>query len=66
VPNTEFEGGEDGHGCGDCTFLVKQAQPSHIHNLHTAKRKAKSVRVASSYWPMFFIHAVLGFGPDVC
>jgi hypothetical protein len=30
VPNTEFEGGEDGHGHGDYTFLVKQAQPSHI------------------------------------
>jgi hypothetical protein len=30
VPNTEFEGGEDGHGYSDCTFLVKQAQPSHI------------------------------------
>jgi hypothetical protein len=31
VSNTEFEGGDDGHGHGDCTFLVKQAQPSHIH-----------------------------------
>jgi hypothetical protein len=30
VPNTEFEGGDDGHGHGDCTFLVKQAQPSHV------------------------------------
>jgi hypothetical protein len=29
VSNTEFEGGDDGHGLGDCTFLVKQAQPSH-------------------------------------
>jgi hypothetical protein len=29
VPNTEFEGGGDGHGYGDCTFLVKKAQPSH-------------------------------------
>ena len=29
VPNTEFEGGEDGHGHGDHTFLAKQAQPSH-------------------------------------
>jgi hypothetical protein len=31
VPNTEFEGGDDGHGYGDYTFLVKQAQPSHTH-----------------------------------
>jgi hypothetical protein len=23
VSNTEFEGGGDGHGCGDRTFLVK-------------------------------------------
>jgi hypothetical protein len=30
VSNTEFEGGDDGHGHGDHTFLVKQAQPSHI------------------------------------
>jgi hypothetical protein len=29
VSDTEFEGGDDGHGHGDCTFLVKQAQPSH-------------------------------------
>ena len=29
VSNTEFEGGDNGHGHGDCTFLVKQAQPSH-------------------------------------
>jgi hypothetical protein len=29
VSNTEFEGGDDGHGYGDCIFLVKQAQPSH-------------------------------------
>ena len=29
VPNAEFEGGDDGRGYGDCTFLVKQAQPSH-------------------------------------
>jgi hypothetical protein len=29
VSNTEFEGGDDGHGLGDHTFLVKQAQPSH-------------------------------------
>jgi hypothetical protein len=29
VSNTEFEGGDDGHGHGDYTFLVKQAQPSH-------------------------------------
>jgi hypothetical protein len=29
VSNTEFEGGGDGHGHGDHTFLVKQAQPSH-------------------------------------
>ena len=29
VANTEFEGGDDGHGHGDHTFLVKQAQPSH-------------------------------------
>jgi hypothetical protein len=28
VSNTEFEGGDDGYGLGDCTFLVKQAQPS--------------------------------------
>ena len=30
VSNTEFEGGDDGHGHGDHTFLVKQAQPSHM------------------------------------
>jgi hypothetical protein len=29
VPNTEFEGGDDGRGYGDYIFLVKQAQPSH-------------------------------------
>jgi hypothetical protein len=29
VSNTAFEGGDDGHGYGDHTFLVKQAQPSH-------------------------------------
>jgi hypothetical protein len=29
VPNTEFEGGGDGHDYDDYTFLVKQAQPSH-------------------------------------
>jgi hypothetical protein len=29
VPNTEFEGGDDGRGYGDYTFLVKQAQPSY-------------------------------------
>jgi hypothetical protein len=33
VPNTEFEGKGDGHGYGDCTFLVKQAQPSHNSEL---------------------------------
>jgi hypothetical protein len=30
VSNTEFEGGDDGHSHGEGTFLVKQAQPSHI------------------------------------
>jgi hypothetical protein len=35
VSNTEFEGGDDGHGHGDHTFLVKQAQPSHIPIKHT-------------------------------
>jgi hypothetical protein len=30
MPDTEFEGGDDGHGHGDYTFLVKQAQPSHM------------------------------------
>jgi hypothetical protein len=29
VSNTEFEGGDDGHGYGDHIFLVKQSQPSH-------------------------------------
>jgi hypothetical protein len=29
VSNIEFEGGDDEHGHGDHTFLVKQAQPSH-------------------------------------
>ena len=29
MSNTESEGGDDGHGYGDYTFLVKQAQPSH-------------------------------------
>jgi hypothetical protein len=32
VSNAEFEGGGDGHGYGDCTFLVKQAQPSHTES----------------------------------
>jgi hypothetical protein len=32
VSNTEFEGGDDGYGHGDQTFLVKQAQPSHSGN----------------------------------
>jgi hypothetical protein len=30
VSNAEFEGGDDGHGYGDCIFLAKQAQPSAI------------------------------------
>jgi hypothetical protein len=29
VSDTEFEGGDDGHGHGNHTFLAKQAQPSH-------------------------------------
>jgi hypothetical protein len=29
VSSTEFEGGCDGRGCGDCIFLVICAQPSH-------------------------------------
>jgi hypothetical protein len=29
VSNAEFEGGDEGRGHGDHTFLVKQAQPSH-------------------------------------
>jgi hypothetical protein len=37
VPNTEFEGGDDGHGYDDHTFLVKQAQPSHIIFCELAK-----------------------------
>ena len=41
MSNTEFEGGDDGHGHGDCTFLVKQAQPSHILAcFHTIKMGA--------------------------
>jgi hypothetical protein len=40
VSNAEFEGGDDGHGHGDCTFLVKQAQPSHrAENLLEVVRK---------------------------
>jgi hypothetical protein len=34
VPNTEFEGGDDGHGHGEGNFLVKQAQPSHTGIAH--------------------------------
>ena len=30
VANTDFEGGDDDHGYGDCIFLVIYAQPSHI------------------------------------
>jgi hypothetical protein len=30
VANTDFEGGDDGSGYGDCIFLVIYAQPSHI------------------------------------
>jgi hypothetical protein len=29
VANTDFEGGDDYHGYGDCIFLVIYAQPSH-------------------------------------
>ena len=29
VANTDFEGGDDDHGCGDCIFFVIYAQPSH-------------------------------------
>jgi hypothetical protein len=29
VANTDFEGGDDDHGYGDCIFLVIYAQPSH-------------------------------------
>ena len=29
VANTDFEGGDDDHGYGDCIFLVIHAQPSH-------------------------------------
>jgi hypothetical protein len=29
VANTDFEGGYDDHGYGDCIFLVIYAQPSH-------------------------------------
>jgi hypothetical protein len=29
VANTGFEGGDNGHGYGDCIFLVIYAQPSH-------------------------------------
>ena len=29
VANTDFEGGGDDHGYGDCMFLVIYAQPSH-------------------------------------
>jgi hypothetical protein len=31
VANTDFEGGDDDHGCGYCIFLVIYAQPSHTH-----------------------------------
>jgi hypothetical protein len=30
VANTDFEGGDDDHGYGDCIFLVIYAQPSHM------------------------------------
>ena len=33
MSNTEFEGGDDGHGPSEGTFLVKQAQPSHIYTV---------------------------------
>jgi hypothetical protein len=29
VANTDFKGGYDGYGYGDCIFLVIYAQPSH-------------------------------------
>jgi hypothetical protein len=34
VANTDFEGGDDDHGYGDCIFLVIHAQPSHTPLLH--------------------------------
>ena len=36
MSNTEFEGGDDRHGHGEGTFLVKQAQPRHAtHVVYT-------------------------------
>jgi hypothetical protein len=44
VSNTEFEGGDDGHGYGDCIFLVKQAQPSHILSVGVFGQKKKMAK----------------------
>jgi hypothetical protein len=36
VPNTEFEGGGNGHGHSEGTFLIKYAQPSHTGDILSA------------------------------
>ena len=46
MSDTEFEGGDDGHGHGDCTFLVKQAQPSHMRNPLRVDRPPKGLNRA--------------------
>ena len=48
VSNTEFEGGDDGHGYGDCIFLVKQAQPSHTmpSSLYVQRVASKAIPCA--------------------
>jgi hypothetical protein len=43
VAYTDFEGGGDDHGYGDCIFLVIYAQPSHIQiNPDRSHSKIKS------------------------
>jgi hypothetical protein len=48
VSNTEFEGGGDGHGLGDHTFLVKQAQPSHTMLTAVLQRTQQLIAVGSA------------------
>jgi hypothetical protein len=56
VPNTEFEGGEDGHGHGDWTFSVKQAQPSHINIVFTGSSANRAFRTVNGHaiWLILF------------
>ena len=45
MSNTEFEGGDDGHGHGDYIFLVKQAQPSHNSFLRRRRRAGVAITI---------------------